>query len=515
MIPLLPALLVCFAQAPQEPVATPEAPSSSVRLDVIELKSGDELVGRITAELDAYVQIEIAQGATIGVSRAQVAAVRREAREAPSRAAVVRPDDAWFVLHDADGRSVGWLHTAITTDQDGAFSVHEEYEFVNGARRYQVTNQCSADASGQGTKCYFRERVSSPRLSRQLPVQDPLSSADRIEDERIVEAVATGDVLVVTRLDHEGRRERQLQWSQGSTFPLLARALARQGGAQIGPAPMFDPRHEELVTRSVDGSGARHILVDGERRRLGEVDVAGADGRSLGRREWLGPDRRVVRRELAGPALVAVPSSAASARAAVGVTKIDSAVVAEADGRFGIWVPNLTWTAVQPLPAGHLALRCEVHGAEVRLSLLDHLEAGTMLDTATDAVANWLGLLYPQLQVQGRRRVQVRGRSAMRMQAADPRARERATVDVVPFGEQFLVLICRAPGASWEELRPDFALVRRTLELDGAALNPEPTGPLSTDRGGRMRPPVGPVPAPVPASRVARADAEHKVRIPK
>ena len=106
-------------------------------------------------------------------------------------------------------------------------------------------------------------------------------------------------------------------------------------------------------------------------------------------------------------------------------------MVAEADGRFGIWVPNLTWTAVQPLPAGHLALRCEVHGAEVRLSLLDHLEAGTMLDTATDAVANWLGLLYPQLQVQGRRRVQVRGRSAMRMQAADPRARERATVDVV------------------------------------------------------------------------------------
>jgi hypothetical protein len=512
MFPFLSALLACSLQAPQASAATPQQPASSVRLDVIELKSGDELVGRITAELDAYVQIEIAQGATIGVSRAQVAAVRRAAREAPSRAAVVRPDDAYYVLHDADGKSVGWLHTAVTTEQDGAFSVHEEYEFINGARRYQITNQCTADSAGNGRRCYFRERVSSPRLLRQLPVQDQLSSADRVEDERIVEAVAGSEVLTVTRLDGSGRRERQLPWPKGSTFPLLARTLAREAGVELGPSPMFDPRHEELVRRRVDGTGARHVLVDGKRQRVGEVEVTAADGERLGQREWIDAERRVVRRELAGPALVAVPSSAASARVAVGVTTIDSAVVAEADGRFGIWVPNPTWRAVEPLPAGHLALTCAVHEAEVRLSLLDHLGPDTLLDAAADAVANWLGLLYPQLKLDGRRRVQVRGRTAMRMQAVDPRARERATVDVVPFGAQFLVLTCRAPSASWDELSPDFALVRRTLELDGAALNPERTGPLRAGRGGRMRPPVGPMPAPVPAPRVARADA---VRVQK
>ncbi|MCK5942167.1 MAG: hypothetical protein KAI24_09375 [Planctomycetes bacterium] len=367
---LLPTLLACLIQDPQAPVTVPLPTAEAVKLDVILLKNGDELVGRITNELDGYVEIEIEEGATIGVSRAMVAEVRREAKQAPMRAAVVRPDDAWFVLHDADGASVGWLHTSITTHQDGTFSVNEEYEFVNGARRYQVTNQCTADPNGRGVRCYFRERVSKPRLQRQLPIDNPLASADRIEDERIVEAVAEGELLRVTRLAGKGRQERELPWSGESTFPLLARTLARQESSVIGPVSMFDPRHEELVVRRVDGTGARQVAIDGVPQRVGEVAVTAANGGNVSSREWVDAELRVVRRELAGPALVAMPSSAASARAAVGVTSIQSAIVAEADGRFGLWVPNPAWQAVEPLPPGHLALTCDVHGAEIRLSLL-------------------------------------------------------------------------------------------------------------------------------------------------
>ncbi|MGC6488968.1 MAG: hypothetical protein ACON4Z_15070 [Planctomycetota bacterium] len=517
MSPLLTTLTAVLLQLPQEaPSPSPSAGGAvEVALDVLALKNGDELVGRITAELDGYVEIEVEDGATIGVSRAMVKAVRRAARSASSRAAVVRPEDTWFVLHDADGASVGWLHASVTTRQDGSFSVNEEYEFVNGVRRYQVTIRCTAAASGSGVRCYFRERVSTPRVTRQLAVADPLASADRVEDERIVEAVARGDVLEVSRLDGGGRSQRCLPWSADATFPLLARALARQSGACIGPATMFDPRHEQLSVQRVDGSGVRRLRINGVRQRVGEVSVTAADGATVQSREWLDASSRVVRRELAGPALVAVPSSAAGARAAVGVGSIESAVVAEAEGRFGLWIPSPAWRAAAALPAGHLALDCDVYAADVRLSLLDHLEPGTQLETAADAVGSWFSLLHPELAVHARYAATVRGRPAVRMEASDARNTARATLDVMPFGERFLVLICRAPAAAWEELAQDFAFVRRTLELDRAALSPEPTGPLRERRGGRMRPPAGPLPAPTPARRVESVGGDGSVRIPR
>lgn len=494
------------AVAPVVPL--PSDPSQ--KLDVLELKNGDELVGRITSELDGYVEIEIEDGATVGVSRAMVKNVRKQAVAVPLRAAVVRPDDAWFVLHDADGASVGWLHTSITTANDGTFAVNEEYEFVNGSRRYQITNQCSADPNGRGVRCYYRERVSQPKLRNRLVQPGAMArSGERVEDERIVEArILDGSQrLVVTHLDGRGRTERQLPWSKESTFPLLARTLARQAVTVIGPVSMFDPANEQLVVRRVDGTGARQILIDGVEKRVGEVAVTNAGGTSRENREWVDANLRTVRRELAGPALVAMPSSRSSARSAVGTTTIRSAIVAEADGRFGLWVPNPSWVSVDPLPPGHLTLQCAVHGAEVRLSLLDHLEPGTVIDTAADAVGNWFQLLYPQLQIDSRYATRIRGRGALRMSATDSRNVDRATIDVVPFEDRFLVLICRAPRAAWDELSPDFQFVRRTIELDAAGLNPQPTGPLSRDRGGRMRPPVGPVPAPTAAPRVGSSVA--------
>ena len=83
-------------------------------------------------------------------------------------------------------------------------------EFVNGKRRYQITNQCIADENGRGLRCYYRERVSLPRLAGQMSGVDPMGSSDRIEDERIVEAAADGEQLVVTHLDARGRGERRV-----------------------------------------------------------------------------------------------------------------------------------------------------------------------------------------------------------------------------------------------------------------------------------------------------------------
>jgi len=518
---LLLPLFACLIQDPQPTPPVVQAPAAVVplptdpknKLDVIKLKNGDELIGRITAELDGYVEVKIEDGATVGISRGQVLEIKKGAVAAPRKAAVVRASDAWFVLHDADGASVGWLHSSVTTAGNGTFTVNEEYEFQNGSRRYQITNQCTADQDGRGLRCYYRERVSQPQLRQQMPGVDASGTATRVDAERIVEAKAVDGQLVVNHLDNHGRHERQLPWSKEATFPLLARTLARQATSVIGPVSMFDPRSEELVIRRVDGRGARQILVDGVKQRVSEVAETDAAGTSPKNREWVDAQMRTVRRELAGPALVAVPSSAATARRAVGVSSIQSAVVAEADGRFGLWIPNPAWVAVEPLPPGHLTLNCATQDAEVRLSLLNHLPAGTVLDTAADAVGNWITLLYPQLQVDSRFYARIRGRKVIRMSATDSRNVQRATVDVIPYDDHYLVLICRGKVTSWNELTPDFAFVRRTLELSAQALTPKPQGPLSNNRGGRLRPPAGPIPAPTPAARVKAND--NNVRIPK
>jgi hypothetical protein len=530
---LLLPLLVCLIQDPQ--IGAPAAPAgptpviqnsgtqsvvpppaaSGNRLDVLKLKNGDELVGRVTAELDGYVEIEIEDGATIGVSRAQVLAIVKGAVASPMQAAVVRPDNSWFLLHDADGASVGWLHSSISTANDGSFTVNEEYEFINGKRRYQITNQCTADASGHGVRCYYRERVSRPKLAVQMPGVDRMGSSDRIEDERIVEATAGSGKLHVAHLDSRGRSERELPWSEAATFPLLARTLARQAGLVIGPVAMFDPQNEQLVVSRIDGTGARQLMVDGIKKRVTELAETDPSGGRRSNREWLDADMKIVRRELAGPALVAVPSSAESARSAVGVSSIESAIVAEADGRFALWIPNPAWVAVDPLPKGHLMLQCAAHDAEVRLSLLDHLPVDTVLETAADAVANWIKLLYPQLQVDSRYDVDIRGRAALRMSASDVRNVQRAMIDVIPFDGSYVVLICRSSQRAWEELATDFAFIRRTIELDAAGLNPKPQGPLSRHRGGQSRAPSGPLPAPKPVPRVSKSETANNVRIPK
>ncbi|MCB9877367.1 MAG: hypothetical protein H6835_07175 [Planctomycetes bacterium] len=509
-------LLLCLLQDPR-PAEQAPTPRTAGRLDVVELKNGDQLTGRVTSELDGYVEIEVEHGAVIGVSRAMVAAVRRAAVDAPKFAAKVAADDAWFVLHDADGEAVGWLHTVVTTRGDGGFAVNEEYEFTSGQRRYQITNLCAADADGRGESCYFRERISEPMLAAQHgSADDPMAASERVVDERIVEAQCQPGRLVVKHLDGTSRDERELPWSDEATFPLLARTLARQSSIEIGPVTMFDPANEELAVGHFDGTGARHVLIDGERRSVGELAETTAAGQN---REWVDAGMKTVRRELAGPSLVAVPSNAASARHAVGVATIPSAVVAEADGRFGLWLPNPTWQVEAPLPAGHVLLRCPANDAEVRLSLLDHLEPGTPLDTAVDAVQRWFALLHPELKVECRVPGRVRDRVTVRLEAATPSGPRatRAAIDVIPDGETFLVLICLAPRSAWDELADDFAFVRRAVELQPEALSPKLQGPLDARttlrRSGRGPLPIG-VPKPGPAERVPTSDAVPNVRIP-
>ncbi len=469
----------------QDPAALP--PSTTRAVDVIELKNGDQLQGRITAETDGYVEIELEVGATVGFSTAEVRAVRRGVAITVVASAKVTAQKEWFVLHDACGNAVGWLNTAVVHREDGGFTVNEEYEFQNGSRRYQVTTLAVADAAGLAVSTYFRERITEPILAvLRLPIADVGGQHERVVDERIVEATRVDNHLVVQRLDRTGRKERQLPWSSGASFPLLARAMARATPAAGVATSMFDPASEEMVVRQYDGNRLRSVVLDGKTVQVTEVAETSTTGRNS---EWIDAGMRTVRRELAGPALVAVPSNAESARLAVGATSIPGSIMPEAGGTFGLWVPNPAWLAQEGLPAGQVALSCEVHGASVSLSRLDHLEPTTPLDVAADAVSNWFRLLQPELVIHAREAVTVRERAAVQLRAAGKRAGVpwQATVEVIPHHGQFLVLVLVAPSRAWDELASDFVFLRRSIELDAQALAPKLQGPLMGRARGEPR----------------------------
>jgi hypothetical protein len=498
------ALLLLFAC--QDPAAGGSPPASPAPLDLVELRNGDTLEGRITVEVDGYVELQLDAGATVGFSMAEVARIRRAAGgAAPVTVGDLPAHGEWFVLHDAAGAAVGWLSTSVTANQDGGFTIGEEYEFTAGRKRYQVTSMATASADRRARSCYFRERISEPVLATLSSGLLDGSSQDRTVDERIVEAQVVGRILQIQHLDRTGRRERELAWPEAASFPLLARTLARSASRPLGDTPVFDPAGEELVVRSYDGTRRRKVVHDGVTTTVQEVAEASTSGRNS---EWLDGTFHTLRRELAGPSLVALPSAADSARLAVGAVQIPAAIVPEPSGAFGLWIPNPAWTRREDLPEGQVALLCSLHDASVALSRLDHLEPGASLDTAAEAVANWFALLHPELRLGAAIPLPVRDRQAIQRVAEGRRGGVpfRATLDVIPQRERYLVLVCMAPVAAWDELAADFAFVRRSIELEAQSLAPRLQGPLAekgkpTGRGAAVppRPAAAPTPSPSPS----------------
>lgn len=489
-------------------------------LDVVELKNGDVLHGRVLVAIDGFVEIEVDAGARVGFPSAQVAAIRRGVVVAPAAQTLVPPRREWFVLHDASGTAVGWLAAAVAHRPDGGFAVSEEYEFQDGVRRFQVTSLAVADAGGAPTSAYFRERVTEPAATGlSLPGGDAMGQQDRVGDERIVEAECRGDRLLVTRIDRTGRRERELAWGPEQSFPLLARTLARARRSVVADARLFDPAGEELVVRSYDGRRLRSIAMDG---KLAQVTEVAESGPSLRNHEWVDANARTLRRELAGPALVAVAADADSARRPF-AAGLPPAVVAEPGNAFGVWIPNPAWSPTPDLPAGNLALACAAHGAVIQFVRLDHLPPEATSDVAATAVANAFRLLHPGIRVVEQRAGRLRDRATLQLVATGRSAagEVRAEIDVVAHDGSFLACTCLAPVGAWDELAADFAFARKNVEFAAQALQPKLQGPVAERAVATPKPTPKAAPARAVATptvvapaRAPRQPAVDNVRIP-
>jgi len=495
---LLVSLCVC-----QDPSLPQGAPADALRRDVVELRNGELLEGRIVLERGNYLEIELGPGATVGFRTTEIKEVRRGAGEPVAAAANASlAFDEWYTLHDAAGRPVGWLHSAAVAGEGGGVRLSEEWEFSEGRRHFQVTMLETADAQLRPVSDYFRERVSD-ELEGVVP-DDPLGRSSRVHSERIVEARVDGAVLHTARLRTEGREERDLPWPEGATFPLLARQRHLAAHTAIA-VPVFDPAIEELTAREFPADRQRTVAIDGRSVPVTETVESSSTGHNA---TWLDASAHVLRREISGPSLVAMPSTAELARGAVARgTALPAAFAAEAGGRFGLWRPNPAWEVV-PAAEGAVALRCELHDATISLSVLDHLDKGTTLAAAADAVERWFRLLQPGARVEPREWIKVRDRDALQLQAKGRNGdrAEGAVLVVVPWQDVFLVLRCSAPARALEELKPDFAAVIAHLELDSKAV----TALLPSD-GGRQTVAAAHAPA---AGRTARAAAAPAVTVP-
>lgn len=453
------ALLLPLALAQGEP----DPPRPSV---VIELETGGRLEGEVVEETADYLELRTGPGTTVGFERSKIASIeRRRAAPAPASASSFQPRDEWFVLHDAEGRMVGRMHATLTFDKGDRLRVGEEWEFRGDGNTTEVTLLEVVRPDLTPISCFYHERV------RRL-------GDGRVEKERVVHGIVDGDRLVVDKKT-AGQGERMTYAAPPDLrFPLSLLESLRQRRTWVASEShdVFDPRTEQLERREFSSTRRRVALRDAV------VDVREVRHSEALRdsNEWLDASSHTLRREVNGPALVAIPvdgmpgPSTDAPRDPV----FPSTVVAEASGRFALWLPQPSWRAEPVTEPGKVVLREAIHEASACLMVLDQVDPSVLVDSAADDVLRWLRLVKKNLTVTERASTRVRDRGAVRLCAEysvdrpGESKRSRMEVYVFPLGGTLLALCFDAPAFEFDTMRADFQRI-----LDSVDLCPAPPSP--------------------------------------
>lgn len=463
--------IVALAVAtPQQPAPVQSPASVVVRLDV-----GTELTGRIVTETADYLELELATGTRVGFPRARALAITAVAESDDHVAANTggHGRDEWYLLHDGEGRSVGWLHDAVVPDPSGGTRFSQEWRFFDASGATEITLLEVVDARRAPVSCFYHERRRA-------------SDDDRVRDERLVRAVVTEARIEVVRKSIRDEAREVYDFAAGTRFPLELRDELRQrtvGAPARFTHLLFDPGREQFVTEVFEVGQHRRVAIDG--RQLG-VRVLEAETASGVNAEWLDAAHRTVRREINGPCLVAVPVPEADARreAERRAALFPPALGKDPGSRFSMWVPNPLWRFVDDGVVGQITARAELEDATVSLVEFGHFDRDETAEAATDSVLRWLRLLHGDLSVDTRAVVPVRGQPAVRVTArfsrtdagrVDPR---RLAVFVLRVGGSIVALSCEAPRHSFARLEADFERILASVELHGQGVSPQLQGPV-------------------------------------
>ncbi len=478
------ALFLLPQATPQEPEPAHPAtvpPATAPARDVIRLDIGTEIEGRIVQETSDYVEIELSPGTRVGFSKSRTVSIVRGSPPHPSAdAPAVASDpethrDDWSVLHDADGRVVGWLHGTVTRDEQQEIRISEEWRLEDGSGTTELTFLEVLDPEGAPKSCFYHERIRAKR-------------DDRVQSERIVRAIVDGNQLKVRRQTSDSNEQQTYDIPEGMRFPLeLQESLRRRPAGSQGSEThvVFDPRESKFVRRTFDFGRVRRVAGSDGPTRVRVVTEATGNGENS---EWLDAAAHVVRREINGPSLVAVPSTETEARRLFqrGDVEFPAAFRAEPGGRFGLWLPHPGWSFDADSADGTLSAHDPLDDAAVSVVRLDQLASDVLMPTAADALARWLALVQPGLHITSREQVRVRNVDATRF---------RATYDVVTEGRSRVFMLVAdlfadpegvwhavcgcAPKETWPQVESDVDWIVEHVEIRRDGFAPELRGPLA------------------------------------
>lgn len=463
MIWISAALLSLLSLHPQDP----PNPAQGGGRDVVILKSGEKLEGKIVLETEDYIEIRLGERTVVGFGKNQTESIQRGVPvEAPQVASApgLRERDQWFLLHNGEGWPVGWLHSSVTVDENRNTRFVEKWEFTEGRRTTTVAILEILDENRNPVSCYYHE-------------WSTIAGDQRIYDENIVEGKVVDGKLVVQRLSPAGRTETSYGLPAGTRFPLELAEEHRQksgAGSDGDVYNLYDPRVDEFVFRHLGVSRWREVEIDGEVKRVRELITETASGLNS---EWFGPSAMVLRREINGAALVAIPSTEATARyqATSDQQVFPSALRSEPGKRFALWLPNPAWEFDEAPLDGEVTARSHIHDAQVSLVLLDYMDPELLLESVADAVLKWHKLMGSDFRLQLRSPVVVRQRQAVRLVGISKQGQVsyRTVIYVMPCSGSFAAFTTVAPEASFSQLEGDFERFLDTLELDRQGVEPK------------------------------------------
>jgi hypothetical protein len=466
-------IALALSQAAPGPSISPQAGDQA--LDRVRLVVGTELTGRIRVETADYVEIELGPGTVIGLATAKIAEIVRaaEASAAPaagepadatwSRTATFEARNDWYVVHDAEGRVVGRMHATLAPADDGGWRIGEEWTFTDQDRTVETTRLDAIDADGLPRSTFHHERVRA--------------TTGELSADRVVRAVVDGDTLRVHIRSNDGAETKTYRVQEGLRFPLelrheLRRRCAGEQGEQTHP--VFDPTHREFERVQVQFGAVRRVAgKGGEALPVRELRASTTRGHNA---EWLDGGPAPVRREVAGPALVAVRVASESEAHALKGAVFPPAFRSESGGAFGLWLPNPGWRFVGEAGQNEVVAELPHERASLALLRLPQLDAGLGLDSAADAVMRWMQWAYPELIENGRTAGTVRASTpVMEVRATGTTAAGETTqlwVHVLQVDGAWFASCAAAPRHAFDRLEDEFRWMVERFELRRAGFDP-------------------------------------------
>lgn len=328
------AAVMAASYAPQDP------PAPSDR-DSIVLKTGGVVDGWIVEENDSIVNIEIAPGARIELSKPDIAKIMRVPRpqqkpgsvatntaSAPARLnRNIEFNESWWILQNARGEFVGSRHFTSGADaRDSSLLKLEETLEIrdDGGDRVRISRIEWADAAGRPRECYYSE------------VFDGGASH--------VTAIVRNNTLEVDSVDASGSAKEVLPFPANATFPLLFMQSVANNSLKEKKTiqtEVYDPFIRTFILKSAGDAGTQSLAIGNESPVHYQVYTIA--NRGIESRVWMGRFGEIVRYELNGPDLAGVRATPEELNLAKNQVADSTWIARDTSGKIKVLLPGGDW----------------------------------------------------------------------------------------------------------------------------------------------------------------------------